>query len=181
MIKDYTKISPYFSCFDLNPTDLITLGAQRIKLKELSSLDEFIRVICRAIVTKQTEPQMVGGGKTKQDITIKDDTGSATLTMWEKDVDSLNLGESYQFNRIVVRSFKGKTNLSLPPSGASVQPIDDLSAVSETEESDHEGDDVLVGAKVSGVHQLENIYLIIIMFALQEGKIVMSTREHFHM
>ena len=26
-------------------TDLITLGAQRIKLKELSSLDEFIRVI----------------------------------------------------------------------------------------------------------------------------------------
>ena len=81
---------------------------------------------------------MVGGGKTKQDITIKDDTGSATLTMWEKDVDSLNLGESYQFNRIVVRSFKGKTNLSLPPSGASVQPIDDLSDVSETEESDHE-------------------------------------------
>ena len=69
----------------------------------------------------------------KQDVTIKDDTGSATLIMWEKDVGSLKLGESYQ---VVVRSFEGKSNLSIPPYGASIQPINDLTDVRKTEDSD---------------------------------------------
>ena len=74
-----------------------------------------------------------------------------------KDVGSLKLGESYQFNQVVVRSFKGKTNLSIPPCGASIQPINDLTDVSKTEDSDdHEADDILIGAKVIGVHQLEH-------------------------
>ena len=88
---------------------------------------------------------------------IKDDTGSATLKTWEKDVGSLKLVESYQ---VVVRSFKGKTNLSIPPCGASIQPINDLTDVSKTEDSDdHEADDIFIGAKIIGVHQLEYIYI----------------------
>ena len=158
--KDYTKISPSASTFDVG--NLNTLGAQQIKLSKLNSLNEYDRVICRALMTKNSDPQVVGGGKTKQDITIKDITGSATLTIWENDVGSLKLGDSYQFNRVVVRMFKGKTNPSLPPSGASIEPIDDLSDVNEEDNSDEEeADEILLGAKVIGVHQLEKIYICV--------------------
>jgi hypothetical protein len=156
-IKDYTKITTSTSTFDV--ANMMTLGAQEIELKQLPSVSEFNRVICRALVTKQSEPQKVGGGKTKQDVTIKDATGSATLTLWENDVGSLKVGDSYQFNRVVVRTFKNKTYLSLPPSGATIEPIDDLGDVSETDDSDEGVDEVLLGAKIIGVHQLEHLYI----------------------
>ena len=56
---------------------------------------------------------MIGGGKTKQDVIIKDSTGSATLTIWENDVGSLKLGDLNQFNQVVVHTFKGKATTFL--------------------------------------------------------------------
>ena len=56
-------------------------------------------------MTKHSDPQMIGGGKTKQDVIIKDSTGSATLTIWENDISSLKLGDLHQFNQVVVHTF----------------------------------------------------------------------------
>ena len=63
----------------------------------------------------------VGGGKIKQDLTIADNTATATLTIWQDLVGQIELEQSYQFNRIIVRTFKGKCNLSFPHTGASFE------------------------------------------------------------
>lgn len=153
-VKDYTKITPSASTFDVS--DLKTTGIQLITLK-LSSIKEFDQVICRALVTKQSKSQIVGSGKTKQDVSIKDSTGSAPLTLWQNDIGNLRLGDSYQFKQVVVRTFKGKVNLSLPPNV--IEHIDDLSDVPEEDDSDNKGvDEILMGAKMIGVHRLEEVY-----------------------
>ena len=64
-------------------------------------------------MTKHSDPQVVGGGKTKQDVIIKDSTGSATLTIWENDVGSLKLGDLHQLNQVMVHTFKGKATTFL--------------------------------------------------------------------
>ena len=106
-------------------------------------------------MTKQSKSQIVGSGKTKQDVTIKDSTGSAILTLWHQKPEAQ--GFVYQFNQVVVRTFKGKVNLSFPPKV--IKPIDDLSDIPEEDNSDNKGvNEVLIGAKMIGVHQLEEIY-----------------------
>lgn len=86
----------------------------------------------RALVKKVNEPHTVGGGKQKQEVFVCDSTGSATLTLWEDDINMLIEGKSYQMNRLVVRSFLGKNHLSMPPSGATIEEINDLKNVIPT-------------------------------------------------
>ena len=109
------------------------------------------KVTIRAQVVKLAEPAAVGRGLTKQEVTIADSTEAAILTLWEADVNTLRLGQSYQFNRIVIRKYRGKYQLSYPPSGASVETIDDLEEVmSDSDELDH--DNILVSAEILGVN-----------------------------
>lgn len=70
-----------------------------------------------------------------------DSTGSATLTLWGDDINMLIEGKSYQMNRLVVRSFLGKNHLSMPPSGATIEEIDDLENVIPTISCITEGED----------------------------------------
>lgn len=69
------------------------------------------------------DPATVGRGLTKQEVTIVDSTEAALLTLWEADVNTLCLGQSYQFNRILVRKYRIKYQLSYPASGASVEKL----------------------------------------------------------
>lgn len=60
-------------------------------------------------------------------------------------------------NRLVVRSFLGKTYLSMPPSGATIEEIDDLEDVVHTSAfiTEDEGEEYLTNVSISGVQQLE--------------------------
>ena len=135
--------------------DSKTLGSEIIELKKQK--EEYDKVTIRVQVVKLAEPAAVGRGLTKQGVTIADSTEAALLTLWEADINTLHLGQSYQFNRIVVRKYRGKYQLSYPASGASVETIDDLEEVmSDSDELDH--DNILVSAQILGVSQLEHIY-----------------------
>ena len=94
--------------------NLKTIGSKQISLNQLSAMNEFDRVTVTITVVKADDPQLVGEGKTKQEITIADATSSAVLTMWETDIDSyaLKIGQSYQLNRVQVRIFKESTLFS---------------------------------------------------------------------
>ena len=88
--------------------DSKTLRSEIIELKNLSQKEEYDKVTIRAQVVKLAEPAAVGRGLTKQEVTIADSTEAALLTLWEADINTLHLGQSYQFNRIVVRIYRGK-------------------------------------------------------------------------
>ena len=81
-----------------------------------------------------------------------------------------------KFNRLVVRTFRGKTTVSLPASGASVEPIDDIGDVVDNEESDIDDDQQLLGAKVIGVYQLESMDTCM---HCKKGKVVKKAQQKF--
>lgn len=56
---------------------------------------------------KVKQPVHVSGGLTKQDIIIADETGRATLTLWESDVETVMANLLYQFNNIIVHEYQG--------------------------------------------------------------------------
>ena len=106
--------------------DLKTVGSSQINLNQLSDQDEYDKVTIRAKVLRTGEPQKVGGGgKTKQEVLIGDHTATA-ITLWEGDVDMLNIHKSYQMSKLVVRSYMGKQHLSYPPTGSTIEELDDL-------------------------------------------------------
>ena len=152
VLRSYTKIEK--SDVKFNIEDSKTIGSELIELNTLCEKEEYDKITVRAQVIKLADPAQVGRGLTKQEVTIADSTEAAILTLWENDVNTLSLGQTYQFNRIVVRSYRGKRQLSYPTSGASVEPIEDLDEV-----VDH--DNLIEGGKVMGVSELGRIYICI--------------------
>ena len=112
---------------------------------------------------KISEPQKVGVGKSKQEVLLSDSTGSAMLTLWEDDINMLIEGKSYQTNRLVVKCFLGKTHLSMPPTGATIEEIDDLENVIQTASSlnDDNDEEYLQNVSVTGIQHLESVYTCI--------------------
>ena len=160
VVKSYTKISPSTRKFKVE--NLKTVGATRICISDLPKMNEYDRVVIQCHVIKLDIPKIVGGGKRKQDVTIADKTGSAILTVWERDIGTIKLEQSYQFNRVTVRTFQGKINLSLPSTGATVEEIEDLEDI-VTDTSDEENtDEIIQAAKVIAVNNLEAIYYCMI-------------------
>ena len=68
----------------------------------------------------------VAGGKTKQDITIADDTSTARLTLWQENVDTLTINGSYHLSRMVVRTFQTQKYLSMAHIGTEIKEIEDI-------------------------------------------------------
>ena len=99
-------------------------------------------------------PVIVSGGKRKQNVIIADTTGSATLTLWESDIDKLQEQESYHLIKLIVRINQGQHYLSSPISGATIYHIDDLQDVIEAD-TQQPMDQTLHGVQVIGVPSLE--------------------------
>ena len=111
-------------------------------------------------VVKVDEPQKVGEGRNKQEVKIADSTSSASLTLWESDINSLKVGQCYQLNQFAVRIFRGRHHLSYPPTSASVDLIDDIGEVVEDALLDDPATNhnLVKAVTVIGVNQLQPIY-----------------------
>ena len=71
----------------------------------------------------------MAGGKLKQDVVVvADTTAKATVTLWEPDINILKPQKSYQLNRLQIRSFQGKNQLSFP----SAPSIDEIEEIEDT-------------------------------------------------
>lgn len=93
VIKGYTQIAESTTKFDIN--DPSTIGTQSIVLDKLQTMKEYDKVNVQVKVIDINSPQLVGAGKTKQEVTIADQSGTATLTLWENDIDTLTLSNCY--------------------------------------------------------------------------------------
>ena len=96
--------------------------------------------------------------QTKQEVSIADQTIVANLTLWQGDINSLKVGESYQFIRLVVRSYRGQKTPFTPPYGASVLPIEDIGEMMDDSFELDSEDTLVESATVIGVKELEQIY-----------------------
>jgi ssDNA-binding replication factor A large subunit len=67
-----------------------------IQLKDIPGIPEHTCVTVQAMVVKVHQPQKVGEKRVKQDVTIADTTGKATLTLWDNDIGALEANNAYQ-------------------------------------------------------------------------------------
>ena len=91
-----------------------TVGSTSICLAERSSLNDGDKVNVRIKVINIRDKKKTGKNLTKQEVIIADKTDNAVLTLWEGDMDSLELGESYDLNKITVKIFCGDHTFSYP-------------------------------------------------------------------
>ena len=157
VLKTHTKIEKSTLNFDIS--DPKTVGSLCVNLDQLATLPEHTCVTVRGTVTKVHTPQRVGQRRVlKQDITIADQTASATITLWEKHVGSIDLDCTYQFNRLETCTYKDKIYLSFPSivSFDKIEPISGLSTSEPASSSDEEEE--LTSATISGIRELDTFY-----------------------
>ena len=65
------------------------------------------KVTLRATVVSLAPVRAVSTGRV-QDVTICDSSGSINLSVWEENVDKLEIGKQYKFSDIYVHSYQGK-------------------------------------------------------------------------
>ena len=66
-------------------------------------MSEYDRVTVKAKVIEVNDTEVVGKKKQKQEVTIADTSSSIRLTLWEKDIGTLEFDKSYILNQAVVR------------------------------------------------------------------------------
>ena len=79
-------------------------SANVVALNDLSSLPDYNLVTVVIKVLKVYQKVEVKPGLIKQDITIANAEGIAKLTLWQKDVDTLKVNETYKLKDLTVRS-----------------------------------------------------------------------------
>ena len=97
VLKGYTEIEQ--SPVQFQVKDFDTLGSKCFLLSKLPSKQEYDRVTVKVKMIDMRDPEKVGKNLRKQDVSISDATGVATLTLWESDINKVELEESYQMNR----------------------------------------------------------------------------------
>jgi len=78
------------------------------ELKDKGQVDEITLKI-----TAKEEPKDVRGGTLKMcNCTGEDDTGSVTVTLWQADVDKVNVGDTIKITKGWAQDYQGKIQVS---------------------------------------------------------------------
>lgn len=101
-------------------------------------------------VQKAAKTETVSTGKQKQDVFIADHSSTATVTLWEEQIGSLQEQVSYTLENFTVREWGGAKYLSMDKESKVVQ-IADIEDVKVLED-----DQMIQDARVVGVSQLDN-------------------------
>ena len=129
IVKRYTKIEVSSRKFEISDVD--SIGATFITLEQLTSMKEFDRVNIRVKVINVKKTQIVGNNKKKQEVVTAGATSNCVLTLWEEDIDTLELDESYYMTKVLVRVYNGDFTLSFQAMRSKVVKIEDIEDVME--------------------------------------------------
>jgi len=102
-------------------------------LNQLSGMPPFTRVTCEAKVVRLDEPTETASGKILQNVLVADSSGMARVIIWENDINKLEINKSYQFNKMMLREFRGQVQLSIAKDESKMIEIDDLDAVQQND------------------------------------------------
>lgn len=71
-------------------------------------------------VTEKSEPRTVNtryGQRSVADATIEDDTGAIKMSLWQDQIDSVNIGDKVVVSGAYVTEFREQLQLNVPRSG----------------------------------------------------------------
>lgn len=114
LITKGTKLSRSPKQFD---NVMVVSDTQLITLDKLSGLDVFKSVNVRVKVIQLNEPVEIKPGLSKQDLIVADATFTALLTLWQNDVNKLEVGKSYALEQLTIQSYNNNKTLSPPKFG----------------------------------------------------------------
>lgn len=128
ILKKFTDIKESPKGIDisnLDPADSSDTSTE-ITLDKVPEIQVFQRITVAAKVINLSEPISVASGKRKQDAIISDCTNTTKLTVWEEDIGTLHVNNSYRFEHVVVREFNQRRYLSKARHGSTITPIDNM-------------------------------------------------------
>ena len=146
---------------------------EEMPLDQLHHQMDYQRVTVMIKILEEKEVIEVNNGLSKQDYIIADATGTGTLTVWETKVGMLTfkVGSSYKLTGAMVRSFNGKSYLSVP-NACEISTIGDIKPIREVDKE--VVDRNLKDAVILGVLSLETYKICISC----KGKIYETTSSN---
>ena len=71
-------------------------------------------------ITEKSEPRTVNtryGQRSVADVTVEDETGTIKMSLWEKQIDMVNIGNKVSISGAYVTEFRNELQLNIPRSG----------------------------------------------------------------
>ena len=127
-----------------------------IHLNSLPDIEQFEKVIVHAKAIAVSGANQVSD-KIKQDVIIADSTGSAKVTFWEDNVDTLTEGVSYRLENFVVREYQTMKYLAMSKAqGSKATTIPDLNVIGADDPvAEMDNSSTIQGVQVIGVSILD--------------------------
>ena len=119
---------------------ILLTPAAEITLNKIPEIQVFQRITVAAKVINLSEPISVASGKRKQDVIISDCTNTTRLTVWEEDIGTLHVNNSYRCENVVVREFNQRRYLSKAKHRSTITQIDNIGDVEDFSDSDTQDD-----------------------------------------
>ncbi len=89
-----------------------------VNISELSAGMKDVAITAK--VSEKSDPREVQtrfGRRLVADVIIKDGTGSVKLSLWEKQIDSVKVGDEIEIQGAYVTEWRGSLQLSVPKTG----------------------------------------------------------------
>ena len=153
LVNKHTIIVSSPKKFDISASQ----GSKNIKIEDIPAMEQYAeRVTVDVQVLRVKAFETVPTGKKKQDVVIADNTGSTTITLWENDIDMLEVTKCYRLAKVLTQEYKNRSYLSFPASG-SVSEIDAIE-LGVRDEDPHDGVLFLQNVDVVSVSDLGERY-----------------------
>lgn len=118
--------------------EFIIKGDEIVHLDEIKRLDVSECITCEVKVLSVETP-VIRRGFHIQEFIVGDAKGTIRLTVWENQIESMEVEKSYRVSNVTVKEFNGEKNLSTVK-GTSCIEIDDIGDVyTEDEDKDDNG------------------------------------------
>ena len=125
---------------------------EKCTVSQIKDKDDSELTILMIKVLKVSTKQEVKPGLFKEDVMIGDKSGYIKITLWQNDMQKLELGKSYMIEYATIKSFNNVKYLSTPKIGFNVTPIDDIGEVKQLE--DDPTNDRVENAIIFGVESI---------------------------
>ncbi len=126
LVGDSTDISKSEKTFNVDEAEASSSYEPECKLITINELQPFQKVSLSAKVIELDDIITLNDGRRVQNVFISDSNGRAKLSLWEDNIDSVQLEKSYSFINLVVKTYNDSNTLFTPKQGLSIEEVDDL-------------------------------------------------------
>ena len=158
LVKGATKICPSEKKFDVSKMEFQQTEAVEITLNKVDETEPFTMLSVDVNVINCGEPITLGT-RQKQEVTVSDATGLATVQLWENNIGMVEEGKSYKLKNFRVVEYENVKYIAMCWSGSEIQSIEPVeSAVDGNAGGAEENCTTLCNPRIAAVFKLENFF-----------------------